>query len=175
MLEINSIDSYTSSKIVKFEEASKLIAKIKSSGKTLGICHGGFDLLHAGHIIHFESAKKLCDVLIVSITADKFIVQRKGSGRPIFPEKIRAYMIAAIECVDYAVISDFNTGVEVIETLKPNFYIKGPDYIDDTRDEINAEREAIKNVDGEIKYTDDMKLSTTNTIEYIKKELNKNK
>lgn len=168
MLEINSIDSYKSSKILKFDDASKLINKIKSEGKTVGICHGGFDLLHAGHVKHFESAKKLCDILIVSITSDRFIQLRKGLGRPVFNEKLRAYMISAIEYVDYVVISDFNTGIEIIETLKPSFYIKGPDYIKETHSEINAERTAVKNVGGEIKYTNDFKLSTTEIIKHIK-------
>jgi len=172
MLKISNIEGYTSKKIIDYGKAAEKIAEIKENNKTVGLCHGQFDLLHPGHIKHFESAKKLCDVLVVSITSDRFITQRKGQGRPIFNEKLRGYMIAGIEHVDYVFISDFNLGVEVIKTLKPSFYIKGPDYIDKKDEEIDAEREAIKSVGGEIKYTNDPKFSTTEIIEYISKQIN---
>jgi rfaE bifunctional protein nucleotidyltransferase chain/domain len=172
MLEINDLKSYKSNKVVTFEKAINTIDKAKNEGKSVGLCHGGFDLLHPGHIKHFESAKKMCDVLFVSITSDKFVNQRKKCGRPIFPEKLRAYSIASIEFVDYVVISDFNLGIEVIKALKPSFYIKGPDYKEKKDNEINEERDAIRSVGGEIKYTTDSKLSTTKIIEYIKKEVN---
>ena len=171
MLKINNIEAYKSEKVLMFDGAITLISKLKSQGKKVGLCHGGFDLLHAGHVKHFESAKKLCDVLLVSITSDKFVSKRKGLGRPIFNDKLRAYITASIEYVDYVVIADFNTGIEVIEALKPSFYIKGPDYTKETHSEIEAEREAIRNVGGEIRYTDDPKLSTTEIIKYIKEEI----
>jgi len=171
MFKINLINSYNSDKILTFNKAIILIKKLKSQDKTVGLCHGGFDLLHPGHIKHFESAKKLCDILIVSITSDKFVKFRKGSERPIFPSRLRAYMTASIRFVDYVVISNFKSGVKVIKRLKPSFYIKGPDFIKKITPGITAEREAIKSVGGEIKYTDDLKLSTTEIIEYIKKEI----
>ena len=171
MLPIKGIEGYKSDKIVPFRKAIGIISKLKSENKKVALCHGGFDLLHAGHIKHFESAKKLCDVLFVSITSDKFVSLRKGSGRPIFNENLRAYMIAAIEYVDYVVISDFNLGVEVIKTLKPSYYIKGIDYKGKKDKEIDAERDAISSVKGEIKYTKDPKMSTTDIINYIKNRL----
>ncbi|MBW2993636.1 adenylyltransferase/cytidyltransferase family protein, partial [Candidatus Woesearchaeota archaeon] len=68
MIPIKSPETYTSDKILDFDAAAKLISEIKSAGKTIGLCHGGFDLLHPGHVKHFESAKKLCDILVISIT-----------------------------------------------------------------------------------------------------------
>lgn len=171
MLEINNIDIYKSNKILTFEQAINLIDKLKKEGKKVGLCHGGFDLLHPGHIKHFESAKRLCDTLVVSITSDRFVEKRKGDGRPIFTEKLRAYSIACISFVDFVVISDYNLGIEVIKTLKPSYYIKGPDYINKDEHEINAEIEAIKSVGGEIRYTNDPKLSTTKLINYMNRFL----
>ncbi|MAE43265.1 hypothetical protein CMO93_05820 [Candidatus Woesearchaeota archaeon] len=171
MLNVEEIGAYKSDKILTLPNAKELITKLKSQNKKVGLCHGGFDLLHAGHVKHFESSKKMCDVLFVSLTSDKFIAMRKGSGRPIYPEKLRAYMVASIESVDYAVISDFNTGIEVIKLLKPSFYIKGPDYFNKDDAEINDEKDAINSVGGEIKYTDDPKLTTTGVIDYIKSNL----
>ena len=60
----------------------------KKNGKKVVMCHGVFDLLHLGHIKHFEKAKSLGDILVVSITADKFV--NKGPGRPAFNESDRA-------------------------------------------------------------------------------------
>ena len=140
MLKINSIDSYRSNKILDFKETIDLINKLKSQGKTVGLCHGGFDLLHPGHVKHLESSKKLCDFLFVSITSDKFVESRKGSGRPIFPDKLRAYMISSIGFIDYVVISDFKKGSEVIRSLKPSIYIKGPDFINKTTPGIDEDR-----------------------------------
>lgn len=133
------------------------------------MCHGGFDLIHPGHIIHFESAKKLCDVLFVSITSDKFVSINKGGGRPIYTDTLRAYCTASIEFVDYVLISDFRTAVEPIKLLKPDYYIKGPDYIKDSTEIINSERKSVESVGGEILYTKDPKLSTTYIIQYIRR------
>lgn len=167
MIKIES-DIYASKKVIDYNTAIKKIADLKSKGKTIGLCHGGFDLLHPGHIKHFESAKKLCDILFVSVTSDRFVEERKGSGRPVYTDKLRAYSIACIEFVDFVIISNFKTGVEVIQKLKPSYYIKGPDFINKDTPGITAEREAIKSVNGEMRYTNDPNLSTTEIIGYIK-------
>lgn len=171
MLKCESLQKFISPKILLFNEAISKIKELKSKEKKVGLCHGGFDLLHPGHVIHFESAKKLCDVLFVSVTSDRFVGSRKGTGRPVFPEQLRAYSIAVLEMVDYVVVTDFAKGVEVIEQLQPNYYIKGPDFIGKTTPGITAEREAIIRIGGEMKYTNDPKLSTTDIIDYVKNQL----
>ena len=88
--------------------------------------HGVFDILHIGHKRYFEEAKSFSDILIVSITTNKFV--NKGPSRPIFDNNYRAEMIAALEIVDYVVLSDSETAVNVIKQIKPNFYVKGKDY-----------------------------------------------
>lgn len=117
MIDIDSKEHFISRKILSLTEAEKLISKLKENGKKVGLCHGGFDLLHPGHIKHFESAKELCDILIVSITSDKNVSRRKNSGRPIFTDKLRAYAVAAIEFVDYVIVSDFKHAIEPINLL----------------------------------------------------------
>ena len=171
MLKINNPKLYESDRVISNKKAIDLITLFKSQNKKVGLCHGGFDMLHAGHIRHFESAKQLCDVLFVSVTSDKFITLRKGANRPIYTDKLRAYMAASIKFVDYAVISNFRTAIEVIKQLKPDYYIKGPDYINSEISAITAEREAVDSVGGKIKYTNDPKLATTQIIDYIKGKL----
>ena len=168
MLKIKDIDSYKSDKILSLQNARKLIIKLKSKNRKVGLCHGGFDLLHPGHVKHFESAKKLCDILFVSVTSDEFVSERKGSGRPIFTDKLRAYMIASIIFVDYVVISNFKTGIEIIKILGPDYYIKGPDYKENNDKDLTSEKKAIASIGGKIKYTKDQKLSTTDLISHIR-------
>lgn len=173
MIKVNGIEQYSfdnkdGNKIRSLEDISYITKRLHERNKSVGLCHGGFDLVHPGHVKHFESAKKLCDVLVVSITSDNFVSSRKGNGRPIYPEQLRAYMIASIEYVDYVVISDFKSGIEVIEKIRPYFYIKGEDYINKETPGIKAEREAIKKIGGSILYTKDPKMSATEIIDYIK-------
>ena len=172
MFPVNNIDIYSSGKILKPEEAAVFISKLKSFGKKVGLCLGCFDLLHPGHVKHIESAKKLCDYLIVAVTADKFASARKGPNRPLFHEQLRAYMLASLEVVDCVIIQNFEKGTEIIELLKPSFYIKGPDIINLNTPAINEEREMVKKIGGEMRYTDDPKWATTEIVDFISKSEN---
>jgi len=171
MLDINDLSSYTSEKIIDLDYAAILIKQLQSSNKKVGLCNGGFDILHPGHMKHFEMAKKICGILFVSISSDIFVSSRKGTGRPVYNEKLRAYSVAALRWVDYVVISDSEKGTDIIQRLKPDYYIKGPDYIDKTTPGINSEREVIKSVGGEMQYTVESPMSTTEIIEYIKNKI----
>ena len=171
MITVASASSYASEKIISMTRAAVTIARIKKQGEAVGLCHGGFDLLHPGHVKHFESAKKLCDVLVVSVTSDRYVTTRKGEGSPIFPDKLRAYMIAGLQAVDWVAVTDFKLGVDVIRALKPSRYIKGPDFIGKQTPGISAEREAIAAAGGAMAYTKDPKLSTTEIIEYIQQKI----
>ena len=82
------------------------------------LCHGVFDLLHIGHIKHLSKAKDLGDILVVSITPDKYV--NKGPGRPAFNENLRADAISAMQDVDYVSINDTATAVNVIKKIKPS-------------------------------------------------------
>src|SRR5580704_2303381 len=117
-------------KILSFEELALLRSRFPN--KKIVQCHGVYDVLHAGHLSYFHSAKQFGDILVVTITADAFV--NKGPGRPYFTSKVRASMIAALEDIDFVAISDFPTAVPSLEALKPHFYIKGPDYRDKTKD-----------------------------------------
>ena len=82
------------------------------------LCHGVFDVVHPGHIRHLAYAKTLANYLVVSITADCFI--EKGHYRPHIPERLRALNLAAFEMVDYVIISDHKTPLNLLTNLKPN-------------------------------------------------------
>src|SRR5439155_6885638 len=69
----------------------------------VALCHGVFAGLHSGHLRHFQDAKQRGEILVVSVTADAYV--RKGPGRPYVPEDLRAETVAALEVVDYGVIT----------------------------------------------------------------------
>lgn len=137
----------------------------KRKKKKIVLCHGVFDLLHIGHIKHFEEAKSLGNILIVSLTPDIYV--RKGPGRPAFNEKLRLQAIAALHMVDYAVLNSTPTAVNIIKKLKPNIYCKGPDYKDyknDISGQIQKETKAIRKVGGKRFFTKGVTFSSSKLI-----------
>lgn len=160
--------SYDAPNVLEEGRLASKASELKKRNKAIGLCVGAFDLLHPGHITHLISAKKFCDILIVGVTSDKYMSKRK-KGRPIFNEQARAFFVSQLKPVDYAFISNYLTANESIRLIKPDFYIKGPDYENKRDEEIDSERESIAKVGGKIAYTNDEKLSTTQLIEHIKK------
>ncbi len=153
------------SKILTLDQLADKIAELKDAGLKVVLCHGVFDLLHIGHLRHFKQAKRFGDVLVVTITEDKFV--NKGPHRPAFPEPLRAEALEDLSVVDYVGISRWPTATELIKKLKPNYYVKGQDYADPSKDVtggIDLEREAIESVGGEIAFTDDITYSSTALI-----------
>jgi bifunctional ADP-heptose synthase (sugar kinase/adenylyltransferase) len=96
MLFINIPDSFFSSKILALDRVINIILELKEQHKTVGLCHGGFDLLHPSYIKHFESAKKLCNVFGVSVMSDRFVECRKGDGWSVFSKQLQADGIAML-------------------------------------------------------------------------------
>ena len=109
------------SKIIGLENLKDAI-----KNKRVALVHGVFDVFHLGHKRHLDIASKYCDILIVSITSDKFV--NKGPGRPVFNQEHRSELIASLSVVDYVYINDAETPINLIKNIKPNFYIKGNDY-----------------------------------------------
>jgi len=154
-----------SQKIKTIDELAKIVVKLKNEGKKVIQCHGVFDLVHPGHLYHFEAAKRIGDVLIVSITADEFV--NKGPDCPIFPAEVRAKSLAALQIVDYVTINHDSTAVELLKKIRPNIYFKGQEYklaLEDSSRNLYKEAEAIKSVGGEIKFSYEPIYSSTNFL-----------
>ena len=152
-------------KIKEIEDLAELLASFRAKNKTIVHCHGVFDLLHIGHIRHFEQAKRLGDILAVTVTPDRYV--NKGPHRPVFSEDLRAEAIAALDCVDYVAINRWSMAVEAIELLRPAFYVKGSDYKEAEKDYtggITLEEEAVKSVGGRLAFTDDIVFSASSLI-----------
>lgn len=155
----------TGNKIKRIEDLAKTLAVLRADGKKVVHCHGVFDLLHIGHIKHLEAARKIGDVLVVTLTPDRFV--NKGPHRPAFPERLRAEALASLACVNFVAINEWPTAVETIERLKPNFYVKGVVRESGKRDHTNAidlEANAVKANGGEMVLTDEETFSASTLI-----------
>jgi rfaE bifunctional protein nucleotidyltransferase chain/domain len=152
-------------KIRSLEEVANEVRALRSAGKKTVHCHGVFDLLHIGHLRHLNGARRLGDVLVVTITPDLLV--NKGPGRPAFTETLRAEALAMLECVDFVAINRWPTAIEVIKLLRPDFYVKGSDYIEASKDisgGIVREQEAIEAGGGKIVFTEDITFSSSNLL-----------
>jgi len=144
---------------------SEGLARLRAQGRRIVHCHGVFDLLHVGHLRYFQEAKAMGDVLVVTLTTDRFV--NKGPHRPAFPEQLRAEVLAGLECVDFVAINPHPTAVEAIRLIKPDIYVKGPDYADMAKDvtgKIHEEEAAVKEVGGRIAFTTGQIFSSTSLI-----------
>ena len=163
-------------KIINIEKLSKKLGEIRKKRKiTIGLSHGVFDLVHLGHIFHFNEAKKKVDILIVSVTSDKYVF--KGPGRPFFAQEQRMEVISNLESVDYVVLSDSESSLNIINSMKPNVYFKGPDYKDNSKDftkKIIQENNLVKKNKGITFYTSSKKYSSTLLLNKLRFQKTKN-
>ena len=130
-----------SGRILNLHEAILQFGPQKRNGQRVVFTNGCFDLLHPGHIETLERARSLGDALVVGVNSDRSVRVMKGAGRPILPERERAEILAALECVDGVVIFDEPTPRETIAALLPDVLVKGGDWASDAivgREEVEA-------------------------------------
>jgi len=134
----------------------------REDGETVVHCHGVFDLLHIGHIRYLQKARELGDLLIVTVTPDRFV--NKGPHRPAFPEQLRATALAALDCVDAIAINDSPTATEAIAALNPSIYAKGGEFRNQKTPELVREEKAVQAVGARIEFIDDITSSSSHLI-----------
>ena len=109
------------SKIVTLNHLKNIRKKCIENNKKIVLVHGVFDVIHLGHIEHFKEAKKNGEILVVSLTLDKFV--NKGFNKPYFKIDQRTKFLSHINLIDYITISQSESSVEVIKNLRPDFYV----------------------------------------------------
>jgi len=157
----SSLNQSTSDAHIKtIDEITALSSELKSRDKRIVFTNGCFDLLHAGHVRYIEEAKSFGDVLMVGLNSDRSVRVLKGADRPINLEQDRAYIMAALEAVDYVIIFDEDTPYDLIKAVKPDILVKGGDYEGKlvVGQDIADELKLVQFIDGK---------STTKTIEKI--------
>lgn len=153
------------SKIVALDDLPDRLEPAREAGATVVLCHGVFDLLHIGHIRHLEGAKRMGQVLVVTVTPDHHV--NKGPNRPAFSEQLRAEAIAALDCVDFVAINKWATAVETLHLVRPHVYAKGAEYREADKDVtggITLESEAAEAVGARVAFTDDITFSSSNLL-----------
>ena len=152
-------------KIISIENLSSKVKTAKKQGKKIVHCHGVFDLLHIGHIRHFNEAKSHGDILVVTVTPDEYV--NKGPNRPAFTTELRLEALAALESIDFVAKNEWPTAVKTIKQIKPDIYFKGPDYKHHNGDitgMIEEECRAIESVGGKIMYSTDITFSSSSIL-----------
>jgi len=146
--------------IKNFEEIDTIVQRYKTNGKKIVFTNGCFDILHVGHVKYLQIAKSFGDVLIVGLNSDASVSRLKGPSRPINPAEDRAYLLAALEAVDFVVPFEADTPYELINMIAPDVLVKGGDYEgkEVIGTEFASELKLVDFVDGK---------STTKTIEKI--------
>jgi rfaE bifunctional protein nucleotidyltransferase chain/domain len=145
--------------------ARELVQRLRASGKSVVFTNGVYDLLHPGHLRYLRAARAEGDALVVGVNSDRSVRAIKGPGRPIHPEDERAELIAALACVDAAVVFDEDTPHEIVTALQPDVLVKGADWPADQivgRDTVEARGGRVVRMPVEAGY------STTTLVERIK-------
>lgn len=151
-------------KIVEFDHLIETLKQLRIEGKKIVLAHGCFDLMHPGHILHLQEAKKMGDVLVVTITPDIYL--DKGPGRPVFNQNLRVSSIAALECVDFAAINKWTTAEETLKTLRPNIYVKGQEFENgkDKTGKLQKELKIVNKIKCQIRFTHEIVFSSTELL-----------
>ena len=157
-------------KIVDLKTLQKLLGNRPRKEKVI-LCHGNFDVVHPGHVRHLTYAKSKADRLVVSITADRFI--KKGIYRPFVPENIRAINLAAFEMVNYVIIDNNQKPLNLIRSIKPDFFAKGFEYTSSgLPPATKEEQEVVTKYGGDIIFTPgDVIYSSTRILNIAEPEI----
>lgn len=115
-------------KVISTREAIKISEDYKSQGKTVVFTNGCFDILHVGHLRYLFEAKEKGDILIVGLNSDASVKRLKGEKKPYVPQEERGEMLAGLVPVDYVVLFEEDTPIELLGDIKPSVHVKGGDY-----------------------------------------------
>ena len=115
-------------KLMSLDSLIQISQDLKVQNKRTVFTNGCFDILHAGHVDYLQKARSRGDLLIVGLNSDSSVSKLKGPSRPVQNSSDRAAILASLACVDYIVIFEEDTPIELINTLKPNILVKGADY-----------------------------------------------
>ncbi len=133
-------------RIVSRKQLARRLAAHRSRGERIVFTNGCFDLIHPGHVLYLEAARALGDLLVVGLNSDASVRRLKGPSRPVCTQQERALVLAALRSVDYVVVFDEDTPLDLIREVEPDVLVKGGDW---ARDEIVG-REVVEARGGEV-------------------------
>ncbi|MFA5159146.1 MAG: D-glycero-beta-D-manno-heptose 1-phosphate adenylyltransferase [Candidatus Omnitrophota bacterium] len=116
------------SKILTKNKLPAMVQRLKAQGKRVAFTNGTFDILHLGHVTYLQRARAFADVLIVGVNTDRSVRTYKDPDRPVNPQQDRIKVLTALACVDYAILFNDPTPLELIKEIKPDVLVKGADW-----------------------------------------------
>lgn len=150
--------------VVSRKEILNIVKNLKKQGKITVFTNGCFDILHIGHVRYLKESAKCGNVLIIGLNSDLSVKRLKGESRPINNESDRAELLSELGFVDYVVIFEQDSPIELLDEIKPNIYTKGADYTIETLPEAKI---VMKN-GGKVEFINLVEgKSTTNVIKKI--------
>ncbi len=158
----------------KIVTTKSFLKKKNIKNKKIVLVGGVFDLVHIGHVDYLNEASKLGDILIVALTHNKYV--NKGPFRPYFNTNQRADFLSNLKTVDYIIINNEISPKRIISSLKPAYYVKGPDYKDQSQDltkNIIQEKKLIKKFGGMFRTTKGRQFSSSKILNQESDILNK--
>jgi D-beta-D-heptose 7-phosphate kinase/D-beta-D-heptose 1-phosphate adenosyltransferase len=114
-------------KIIEFKTADIIIKNLRKNKKVV-FTNGCFDIIHIGHARYLKEAKDCGDILVVGLNSDESVKRLKGNSRPIISENDRAEMLSHLESVDFVIIFNEETPLNLIKKVKPDVLVKGGDW-----------------------------------------------
>jgi rfaE bifunctional protein nucleotidyltransferase chain/domain len=144
-------------KLRSLEELKQIVSSKKSDGSRIVFANGCFDVLHVGHVRYLRDARDQGDLLIVGLNSDESVRRLKGEGRPVLDQDHRAFLLAALECIDYILIFEDDTVDRLLIELKPHLHCKGGDYTPETV----PEKETVEQYGGSTSITGGEKVQST--------------
>lgn len=115
-------------KLITLRKARELFSPEFRKNNSIVFTNGCFDVLHRGHVYYLSKAREMGDVLVVGLNSDDSVSRLKGEGRPVNKQNARAEVLGALAMVDYIIIFEEDTPLDLIKNLKPDLLVKGGDY-----------------------------------------------
>lgn len=151
------------SKILTVEEMRAERDRLVAEGKELVFTNGCFDILHRGHVSYLEFARNQGDALVVALNTDASVKSNKGDLRPVNNQEDRAFVLSALQSVDYVVYFADTEPKQLLSALLPQVLVKGKDW-----SHYVSGREIVEANGGRVVLADMIEgRSTTNVIDRI--------
>ncbi|MFO1499931.1 MAG: PfkB family carbohydrate kinase [Verrucomicrobiota bacterium] len=151
-------------KILGLEALAGMLRKYERQGRSVVHCHGCFDLLHPGHLRYLKAAREMGDLLVVTLTPDRYV--DKGPGRPVYNQQLRAECLAALEFVDFVAINDWATAEQTIRLIRPRYFVKGQEFEGkpDQTGKLEREITVLQEVGAELRFTHEIVFSSSKLL-----------
>lgn len=128
-------------RVLPLDRLLEQLARRRSSGATVALANGLFDILHIGHLRYLEAAREEADLLVVALNSDRSARELKGPSRPVVGQKERAELLAGLRCVDFVTIFEEATAEAILRAIRPDVHCKGTDYTPENVPEAPVARE----------------------------------